>query len=128
MANYLQDYKDYYRVRADRYAHDADYNETYAAEKKLFDAIDSCAELAEFKGKLGNLNELCAVALTRDEYKIRKNHYNDIKEIIRAKGPERIIEKAAGINEVNSLITMVGEEENKNMIEISMDDTSFFMD
>lgn len=128
MADYLQDYKDYYRVRAERYAHDPDYSESYAAEKNLYGAIDSCNELGEFKSKLGNLNELCAVALTRDEYKIRQKHYIEIKETVRAKGPERIIEKAAGIQDVNSLITMVGEEENKNMIEISMDDTSFFMD
>lgn len=120
--DYLKDYQDYYKARMDRYANDPDYVNSYASEKAIYDAISSCNELGEFKEKLGNLNELNAVALTKDEYKIRYDHYISIAETVRALGPKRIIDRADQYSSVMDLITMVGEEENKNMIEISMDD------
>ncbi|HYG49719.1 MAG TPA: hypothetical protein VD905_02400 [Flavobacteriales bacterium] len=124
MPDYLKDYVDYYRVRMNRYEHDPDYKNSYQSEKAIYEAIAGCNELKQFRERLGNLNGLNAVALSRDEYKIRYNHYRDIKETIRAKGPERILARADQYNEVFNLMTMIGEEENKNMIEISMDDVS----
>lgn len=120
--DYLKDYQDYYKARMDRYANDQDYIHSYNSEKAIYEAIASCSELGDFKEKLGNLNELNAVALVKDESKIRYNHYISIAETIRALGPKRIMERADNYNNVMDLITMVGEEENRNMIEISMDD------
>jgi hypothetical protein len=128
MPDYLKEYVDYYRVRMNRYEHDADYHHSYNSEKAIYEAIAGCAELKDFKERLGNLNELNAVALTKDEYKIRHTHYLEIKEIIRAKGPERILARVDEYTEVFNMITMIGEEENKNMLEISMDDVSLLRD
>ncbi len=122
------DYQEYYKARMDRYENDADYSNSYKSEKAIYDAIASCSELIQFKEKLGNLNELNAVALTIDEYTMRKNNYLKIKEIVRAKGPQRIAEKSPAFSNVMDLMTMIGDEENKNRIEISMDDVSFFTD
>jgi hypothetical protein len=127
MVDYLKEYVDYYRVRMNRFEHDADYKNSYLSEKAIFEAIDGSGKLNDFKERLGNLNELNAVALTKDEYKIRLNHYAKIKETVRALGPQRIVARADEYNEVFNLMTMIGEEENKNMIEISMDDVSLFL-
>lgn len=128
MVDYLKEYQEYYRVRMDRYLNDPDYAESYKSEKAIYEAITSCAELGDFKTKLGNLNELNAVALTKDEYKIRYDHYVSIQENVRALGPQRIVARCPEYNEVFNLMTMIGEEENKNMIEISMDSIAIFID
>lgn len=124
MSDFLKDYKAYYAARAKRFEGDKDYPNMEKAEADLNKAMQSCNELVEFKDRLGNLNELCAVALIKDQYKIRLDHYLEIKEVIRALGPQRIIEKADGHNNVMDLITMVTGEENINMIEITLDDAS----
>lgn len=126
MRNYLEEYKAYYRVRAKRYAGDPDFPFTAEAEQNLCDAMLGCNELIEFKQRLGNLNDLCGVAYTKDTYALRLKHYREIEETIRALGPERIINKAGQFNNVFDLMTMIGEEENINSREISMDHISPF--
>ena len=126
MSDFLNDYKAYYKARAKRYERDIDYPLTAKAEADLCNAMVSCNDLPEFRNKLGNLNDLVAVALTKDKYSIRYAHYLEIEEKIRALGPQRIIEKSDGKNNVMDLITMVNEEENINMVEIAMDDISPF--
>jgi hypothetical protein len=126
MHNYLEEYKAYYRVRAARFAGDPDFPFSAKAEQDLCNAMLACNELGEFKQRLGNLNELCAVAYTKDTYTLRHKHYAEIQENIRALGPQRIIARAGNYTNVNDLMTMIGEEENKNMIEISMDHISPF--
>lgn len=39
MSDLLQEYKDYYRVRADRYAKNNNYKNSYEAEKNLSEAM-----------------------------------------------------------------------------------------
>ena len=128
MSDFLKDYQDYYRVRMERYENDPDYQNSYQSEKAIYEAIASCTVLGEFKEKLGNLNEKNAMALTKDDYTYRYKHYMNIKEFVRAKGPQRIVERADQCANVSDLITMVGEEENKNMLEISVDHIYFFRD
>jgi hypothetical protein len=126
MLNYLEEYKAYYKARAKRYAGNPNFPFTAVAEKNLCDAMLACNDLGEFKTRLGNLNELCAVALTKDSYTLRLKHYKEIEEKIRALGPERIMAKADNFSNSADLITMVNEEENKNSIEIAMDHISPF--
>lgn len=45
----LQDYKEYYRTRANRYANDPDYPETYKAELAMAEAMDACQKLEDFQ-------------------------------------------------------------------------------
>ena len=128
MTDYLKDYQDYYRVRMERYENDPDYKFSYLSEKAIYDAIMSCNELVNFRDALGNKNELNAVALTKDQYTMRVNHYREILETVRVLGPERIMAKADRFDNVMDLIEMVNEEEMINMREISMDHIYFFRD
>ncbi|MFH2095985.1 MAG: hypothetical protein ABIJ16_09790 [Bacteroidota bacterium] len=121
--NLLQEYKEYYATRAEKYAGNPNYRFSYEAEKRLSDAMQSCSVLEEFRDKIGDLNEKCAIALVKDENIMEKAHFEKHKEFIRAKGPERILEKADQCKEVMDLVGMVTEELNRNSIEISMDES-----
>ncbi len=122
--NIFEEYKDYYRVRAERYADNPNYRNSYEAEKTLRDAFLSCNEMEEFRTKIGNLNHKCACALTKDKYLMEQAFLNDLKEIIRVHASNRILAKVDQFENVSDLITMVNEEENKCMIEISMDEAN----
>jgi len=119
----LQEYKAYYAIRAAKFEDNPNYKNSFEAEKNLSDAMQSCNTLEEFKDKIGNKNELCAVALVKDEALIEKTFFEKHKEEVRKLGPERILNKAGSFNNVMDLISMVNEEMNKNSIEISMKQT-----
>jgi hypothetical protein len=120
----LDEYKAYYRVRAERYANNPNYKHSYEAEQKLSEAMQSCNQLEEFKDKLGNLNEKCANALIKDQYIMRRDFYKEMQEHVRVLGPERILEKIDEIGTALDIAQMVVEETNKNSIEISMDEST----
>jgi len=122
--NLLDEYKAYYATRAEIYANNPNYKFSYEAEKDLSDAIQTCTELEEFKNNIGNKNELCAVALIKDEALIEKTFFEKYKEEIRKLGPLRISEKADLYDNVMDLVGMVNEESTKNSIEISMDEAN----
>ncbi len=122
----FEEYKAYYAVRAEKYAGNPNYSNYYAAEKRLSDALHSCNELIEFKDKIGDLNERCATALSKDQYIMDQKHFEKHQETVRILLSKRILEKLDSCKNVNDLITMVTEESNKNMIEISMDESNHF--
>lgn len=124
--NLFDDYKAYYTVRAEKYAGNPNYPNYYEAEKRLSDALHSCNELGEFRYKIGDLNERCATALTKDQYIMEQKHFEKHRETVRILLSKRILEKVDTCSNVNELITMVTNESNKNMIEISMDESNHF--
>lgn len=128
MTNYLEAYKQYYFLRMKQREGDAAYSNTYAAEKMLFDIINSCTTLEEFKDKIGNANEQVAMALVTDEQNIRLRHYEEIKETVRAACCQRILDKVKQCGNVSELITMVNEEQNLSNIEITTDTIYPFAD
>lgn len=128
MSDFLNDYKVYYVSRAKRYAGNPDYHYSAIAEANLSEAMQGCSVLDEFRSRLGNLNHLCAVALVKDKCNIRMNYYLSIAKPIHADGEKRIFNKADNYSNVSDLITMIGDEENKTMIAIALDDVSAFVD
>ncbi|MEO7984590.1 MAG: hypothetical protein ABI688_10955 [Bacteroidota bacterium] len=128
MINYLEEYKNYYQLRMQRYEGNPDYSNSYESEKAIYEAIASCTLLEEFNDKLGNLNEKNAVALVLDQYAIRLKHYEELQDPIRAAGCRRIIEKAREIDNASVLITMVNEEENKTSLAVTVDTINPFAD
>ncbi len=118
----LQEYKEYYSARARRYANNDKYRNTYEAESNLSNAMQSCSQLEEFRDKIGNLNELCAMALVKDEHLMEHAFYMKHEEIVRAKAAERILQRIGQCSNVTELITMVQEVSNENSLEISMDE------
>lgn len=128
MIDYLQVYKQYYFVRMKRYEGNAGYVNTFAAEKSLFDIINTCKTLEGFKSKIGDANEQVAIALVTDQQQIRLKHYGEIKETIKAESCRSIIEKARLLNNSTDLISMVNEEQNAVNIAIATDIISPFDD
>lgn len=124
MSDLLQEYKEYYRVRAERYAGNPNYKNSYEAEKNLSEAMQGCSELGEFKDRLGNLNNICAIALTKDKYLMEKAFFEEMQEPIRGAVSERILEKADEYTEVFDLINMVNEEETRGMREVTLDEAN----
>ncbi len=119
----LQKYKAYYEVRAQRYANNENYKNSYAAERKLADAIISCNTLEEIRDKMGNLNELCGTALLKDQYLMEKKHFEKHKEVIRVKEAEQVLEKIDQFDNVMDAISHVNDVSAKVRIEISMDES-----
>ncbi len=118
----FEEYKEYYKARWMRVKDNPNYPFSAASEKKLYDTIDGCANGYEFRDRLGNLNELNAVALTKDQYTMRLTHYQSLQEHIRALGPQRILQGCETVDNVNDVMTLAMNEENKNSIEIAMDE------
>lgn len=122
MDDLLDEYKAYYRTRAERYANNPNYQNSFQAESNLSAAMDSCNELIEFKEKMGNLNEMCAVALVKDEHIMEREFFEKHKETVRVLASQRILEKVDTAQNSQDLVTMVTEISNQNSLEISMDE------
>jgi len=120
----LEEYKAYYAVRAEKYAGNPNYALSYEAEKNLSSAMQGCQKLEDFKDALGNLNELCATALIKDEAIMEREHFKKHQENIRIKASLETLEKADGCKDVMDLITMVNEVSNKVSLEITRDEAN----
>lgn len=123
MSDLLEEYKAYYKTRASKFADNPNYQNSFQAEQALSGAMQSCNTLEEFKDKIGNKNELCAIALVKDESTIEKNFYEKHQESVRKLASERILNKIDEFTNVQDLITFILEIYNKNSIEISMDES-----
>jgi hypothetical protein len=121
MDQLLEDYKSYYKARMDRYEGSELYKNSYASEKALYEAMASCSQLEEFKDKIGNLNIKNAIALVKDKELARKKNFEQMKETVRAKGPAEILENIDKANDINEVIRISNEIDQKNMVEISVD-------
>lgn len=118
----LNDYKAYYKAKAERYAGNENYINSYNAEMRLSEAMQSCNELEEFRSKIGNLNDQCSIALVKDESILEQKHYIKHQEIFRVKASQRVLEKIDSCSTSLDIATMVVEETNKTSVEISMDE------
>jgi hypothetical protein len=118
------DYVAYYEARMKKFEGSELYKESALTEKALYEAIASCEKLEDFKEKLeaGNLHVKNAIALIKDKEKGFRDLYLKIKEVIRAKAAEQILEKVDEIETVEDLTTFVTEIETKNSIAISVDE------
>jgi len=121
MDSLLEDYKAYYKVRMDRYENDPLFPHSFQSEKALFEAIDSCSELSEFRDKIGNLMTENAKALVKDKASARLNHYTDLEETIRATAPRRILDSVDSAADVNAIAQISSEIEQEVSNEISAD-------
>lgn len=121
--NILSKYKAYYATRAKKYSKNPKYKHTFAAEKKLSDAMQSCATLDEFRDKIGNLNELCGIALIKDQQLMMHEHFKKHQEHIRAKESEMILENIDQFDTIMDLLSHVNDVSAKISIQISMDES-----
>lgn len=119
----LNDYKSYYRTRANRFANDPDYPESYKAEKEMSDTLESCSQLEEFQEHGQRLSQAAAKALIIDEYTLEKKYYDKHDEIVRAQAAEEILSKINNINDINEIFTLVSDVTTANSRAISLDES-----
>jgi len=119
----LQEYKEYYAARARRYEGNPNYRHSHEAERNLSSAMQSCHELEQFRDRIGNLNELCAIALIKDEYLMEQAHFARHEEHVRKQAADEILARADACAGVSDLVTMVQEVSQQVSIEISMDES-----
>jgi len=124
MSDLLQQYKAYYKTRASRFAGNSKYSNSFKAESDLANAMISCNELSEFKDKIGDLNEKCAIALVQDEHLLEQAFFNKHQEVVRVEIANRILEKLSNVSDTGELITMVNNVSTDVMIEISVDEAN----
>lgn len=121
--NLLNEYKAYYAVRAERYAGNPKYSNSFEAEKKLADTVQGFTSTDDFKTGIKELSEQCGKALIKDEYTQEKSHFVKHQEHVRKLASERILAQLDSCANITEIITMVGEISTKNGIEISMDES-----
>jgi len=121
MDELLEDYKSYYKARMDRYENDPFYPHSYQSEKALYESMNSCNELIEFKEKLGDLNIKNAIALVKDQETARLNHYTEQQEDVRSLGPKWILEKIDQATDANEVVTISMEMDQKASLAITID-------
>ncbi|MBN2572513.1 MAG: hypothetical protein JXA68_10325, partial [Ignavibacteriales bacterium] len=121
-----KDYIKYYETRVNKYKGNPSYKNSYETEKALYDAIASCKKLEDFKDKVekGNLAVNNGVALVKDREKIQNDHYNKLKEFIRAGASKEILE-TLGKKEIKTameLANLCTEIEQKHHLNITLDE------
>jgi hypothetical protein len=119
----LEKYKAYYAVRSRRYSGNENFRHSEKAEQNLSSMIQSCSTLEEIGVNMGNLNELCGVALLKDQYLLELAHFKKHQEVVRAREAELVLEQIDRFDNIMDLITFVNEISAKVRIEISMDES-----
>lgn len=89
------EYIAYYEARMKKYENQPAYKRCYEAEKKMAEAIKSCARLEDFRAVIEREHPevRCAIALVEDQEAARLESYRKMDEIIRALAPERILKE-----------------------------------
>jgi hypothetical protein len=122
-----KEYIEYYRARFKKYEGNPMYPHSEAAERAMLEAIETAADLNEFRDRLfaGNLHVKVAVALVKDQEAARLRHFRAIEETVRARGPENILKTVSQmestISDVMDLTSEVNRILDANRIEIAVD-------
>jgi hypothetical protein len=118
-----QEYIDYYRARVKKYEGNPIYPNSLASEEAILQALESCATLGEFRGKMesGDLALKNARALVRDQETCRAAAYREMKEFVKARGSEQILAELDSLKTVMDLTSRVNEIRARNSIEQSVD-------
>jgi hypothetical protein len=118
-----REYIDYYRARLRKYENNSLYENSYASEKALLDAIEACDKLEDFKEACESrqLPFRNAIALMKDQESAWEKHYLEIKEVIRAKGCRAILDYLENAKDLASLISETNDMRNRTSNEISID-------
>jgi hypothetical protein len=119
----LNKYKAYYHVRAQRYADNPRFANVYHAEMQLYEAINSCTVLEEFREKIGNLNDRCGIALIKDHYLMEMEHYRKHHESVRVMEAEQVLAQIDEFDNIQDAVAFVNDVSTANSIRISMDES-----
>jgi hypothetical protein len=121
MDQLLVDYKAYYKTRMDRWEGNQDYSNSYESEKDLYEAMNACNELIEFKDKIGDLNIKNGIALVKDKETARLKHYEQLLETVRAVGPQLNLERIDDAKSDMDIVEIATKADHEAMILILVD-------
>lgn len=118
------DYIEYYKSRMKKFEHNPMYKNSYEAEKKLYEAIAGIEKLEDFRGiiETQKLNLHAAIAQTKDKMAAEQKTYLEIKENIRAKAGEKVLQVIDHVSSETDLINTVNNIEAEVMKEVSRDE------
>ena len=88
----LEEYREYYDARAERYANNPKKHHSYEAESKLRDLFRQYDTLEEIKDHFGSLNIDCAFAKWLDQYEMESGYYESVEDPIRKKCADDILD------------------------------------
>ena len=89
-----KEYTEYYYVRMKKYEGNPMYKNSYETEKALYELMRDATSKEEYQKKFfgEKLNIKNAIALVKDQESARLKHYGEIKDPIRARGSQEILD------------------------------------
>ena len=121
----LEEYREYYDARAERYAGNPKKHHSYEAESKLRDLFRQYDTLEEIKEHFGSLNIDCAFAKWLDQYEMESEYYESVQDPIRKKCADEILEEVekypktglsnSSVIELSSKITEITNQNNNEI-------------
>jgi hypothetical protein len=118
----LNEYRAYYRARAERYAANPLYPESAAAEKAMSEAIDAATSFEDFRAKAIELSMAMGHALARDQARARLAVYEETAETVRAQGPAEVIAGIDQATDAPALASLLSAIEQRTQIAVTVDE------
>ncbi|HBS06821.1 MAG TPA: hypothetical protein DEA96_17760 [Leptospiraceae bacterium] len=118
-----KEYTEYYYARMKRYEGNPMYRKSYATEKALYELMRDAKTKEEYQKKFfgEKLNIKNAIALVKDRETARRDHYRKIKEPIREKGSQEILDVVDSFQSEAEISTEIPKLQQKNSVAISVD-------
>lgn len=118
-----KEYAEYYYARMKRYEGNPMYKNSYETEKALYELMRDAKTKEEYQKKFfgEKLNIKNAIALAKDRETARLKHYQEIKEPIRARGCQEILDVVDSFETEAEITTEIPKLQQKNSIAISVD-------
>lgn len=120
----LEEYKEYYKVRAQRYINNPLYKNLCEAENKLYEYINSLDDIKVGDNKAKELAENCAAALSKDKALLEAHYYKEFNETIKLIASQKILEKIENCKTANDVIFLNIDEEMDSNIDVTLDEAN----
>jgi hypothetical protein len=117
------DYIEYYKSRMKKYENNPMYKNSYQSEKAILDAISGIEKMDDFRGimETQKLHVKNAIALVKDKSMAEKDTFLEMKEFIRARAAERILEVIDSLQSDMELANTCSKIATETGVEISLD-------
>ncbi len=118
-----KEYTEYYYVRMKKYEGNPMYKNSYETEKALYELMRDATSKEEYQKKFfgEKLNIKNAIALVKDQESARLKHYGEIKDPIRARGSQEILDVVDSFESEAEITTKIPKLQQKNSVAVSVD-------
>jgi hypothetical protein len=120
----LDEYRDYYRARAARFAARPEYPETAAAEASLEEAVEQSTSMADLQHRVlgAGLALECGKALARDQANARAALYARTQDDVRAQAPAEILGGLDAVGDAAALANLGAGASQRNAQAVTIDE------